>query len=100
MGKFSTDRTIRKYAENIWGITECERPRPDEISAPEAPIAMEAELAQETRGQETASKEQEHAVAEKNKRSKKKQRGSKRRKRRQQESNKSKTLRRKSRKTS
>lgn len=31
MGKFSTDRSMREYAEKIWGISRCERPAPDEI---------------------------------------------------------------------
>lgn len=31
MGKFSTDRSMREYAEKIWGISRCERPAPDEV---------------------------------------------------------------------
>ena len=31
MGKFSTDRCMREYAEKIWGISPCERPAPDEV---------------------------------------------------------------------
>ncbi|KAL8425776.1 hypothetical protein Efla_004128 [Eimeria flavescens] len=31
MGKFSTDRCMREYAEKIWGIHRCERPAPDEV---------------------------------------------------------------------
>eukprot|EP00921_Rhytidocystis_pertsovi_P013357 GHVQ01021589.1.p1 GENE.GHVQ01021589.1~~GHVQ01021589.1.p1 ORF type:complete len:932 (+),score=117.03 GHVQ01021589.1:256-3051(+) len=30
MGKFSSDRTIRQYAETIWNIEPCERPAPSE----------------------------------------------------------------------
>merc|ERR1712216_157831 len=32
-GKFSSDRTIRQYATEIWGVEPCERPRPP--NAPE-----------------------------------------------------------------
>lgn len=31
MGKFSTDRSMKEYAEKIWGITRWERPAPDEV---------------------------------------------------------------------
>lgn len=31
MGKFSTDRCMREYAEKIWQIEPCERPPPDEV---------------------------------------------------------------------
>lgn len=31
MGKFSTDRSMREYADKIWGISRCERPAPDEV---------------------------------------------------------------------
>lgn len=30
MGKFSTDRTIREYAKDIWGLEQCRRPEPTE----------------------------------------------------------------------
>jgi len=32
MGKFSSDRTIKEYAEQIWGIQPCRRPGPVPIS--------------------------------------------------------------------
>jgi len=39
-GQFSSDRSIKNYAENIWGIEPCERPGPMVIDTGALAVSM------------------------------------------------------------